>query len=92
MEEYKLINIEGMSKLENDHFATHTLSNESGKDHQGANKEITSSSASWCDHLRQSVKSTELNHRDKQCTVSLHWCLTVTTLNKRPNKVSPIKR
>ena len=25
MEEYKLINIEGMSKLENDHFATHTL-------------------------------------------------------------------
>lgn len=25
MEEYKLINVEGMSKLENDHFATHTL-------------------------------------------------------------------
>lgn len=25
MEEYKLINVEGMSKLENDHFATYTL-------------------------------------------------------------------
>lgn len=25
-----------MSKLENYHFATHTLTNESGKDHQGA--------------------------------------------------------